>query len=897
MLPPRARRAFRLAARGEARVDEEVDDELRLHVELRVEQLVAAGWSREDAEAEARRRFGASWGDAVATLRQARHTREERLAMRERLDALMHDLRYALRGLRRAPRFTISALLTLALGLGATTVIYSIVDHVVLRPLAYRDVDRLVVVREVIEEMRDVYPTMPANASHYLEWRRACTVCESVGAARRLSVTLGGTGDPQRVGLARVSANLLPLLGVHPAQGRTFREEEEERGRDAVVILSDAFWRRQFGADPRILGRTITLGDREHTVVGVLPPRAGLPKGSELGWSNREQGEIDVYKPLALIPRERTTPGEYDYAAIARLKPGVSVEAARAHFDALQRGVAERAPQKITLRAQVTPLQAQVVGTAQRPLLLLLGAVGAVLLIVCVNLASLSLARDAGRHRESAVRVALGAGRGRLAGLAIAESLLLALAGGAVGLLLSYWGLQALVATAPASLPRVEDVRLDGRIFAAAGVIALLVGLSFGALPALRRSRAQPGAVLRSAGGRGATEGRAGARRRAGFIAAQVALSTILLVGTGLFLTSFVRVLRGDKGFAADRVLALDVAVPLAKYPDGAARTAVLERAMRELAAIPGVTASAITTAVPLEGDANVDLLSHENDARPAVERPTVSIRYVSPSYFGTVGTTVKRGRAFTDADRGTPVVLLSERAARALWPNEDAIGKRMVPGSNDPTAEVIGLVNDVRTASLEKEGAVTAYLPYWNRGPAEATMLLRSSLDPASLTASARGALRRVDPSVPVAKVRTMEQVVSAAVAVRRFQLALLALFAAMALVAASVGIYGVISQSLASRTREIGVRMSLGAAASDVHRLVLREGLAPVGVGLAIGVAASFAAARAASSLLFEVAPADPVTILVVAALLAAVGAVACLVPARRATSNDLVTMLRTE
>lgn len=896
MLPPRVRRAFRLAIRRANWTEADVDAELRLHVDLRVEQLVARGWERAEAEAEARGRFGPSWDAAVRQLHRSGHAREERLAMREQLDAISYDVRYALRSLRRARRFTAAAVLTLALGLGATTVIFSMVDHVVLRSLPYADASRLVVVREVIGEIAHVYPTIPANASHFLEWRRGCTACEELAAVKRLSVTLIGAGDPQRLGAARVSANLFALLGASPALGRAFREEEDQPGRDRVVMLSDAFWRRQFGADPSIIGRVITLGDVPYEVVGVLPPTFSLPTGDALGPLVGLPREIDLYKPLALTQREATTHGEFDYAVIARLRPGATATRTRAQLDAIASAIAQRAPNKMTLRSAVVPMQEQVIGAVRRPLLLLLCAVGAVLLIVCVNLANLVLARNAGRQRESAVRAALGAGRARLTRLALAESVVLAVAGGALGFLLARWGVRALVALAPATLPRIGEVRLDGRVFGVAALLTLVVGLAVGAVPAFRLSRVDPGETLKG-GGRTVTGGRAARRRRALFIAAQVGLSTVLLVATGLFLTSFVRVMRVDQGFQPARVLALDLALPRAAYASAERRSQFYDRALREVAALPSVATAAVTNAVPLEGESQVDVLSLERDPRPDTERPTANIRYVSPGYFGAVGTPVRRGRPFSEADRGRPVVVLSERAARALWPGEDPIGKRVVPGSNDPAAEVVGIAADVRTTSLEQEGSVMAYIPFWQQSPPEASLLVRTTGDPGAFTTAARAALRRVDPTVPVAKVRTMTQVVSAAVAARRFQLALLALFGLMALVTASIGIYGVISQSLASRTGEMGVRMALGARPGDVHRLVLREGLTPVALGLGVGIAGSLAVGRAIESLLFEVRPGDPLTIAGVSALLAVVAVVACAIPARRATAAGLATMLRLE
>ncbi len=816
--------------------------------------------------------------------------------MRERLESLMTDVKFAARGLRKAPRFTSAAVLTLAFGLGATTVIFSLVDHIVLRPLPYADVDRLVVIRESIAEMADAYPSFGANASHLLAWQQGFGGCEDAAALRKLPVTLTGDGDPRRLGGARVSSNFLPLLGVRPAIGRGFTANEDVPGSDRVVLLSDDFWRVQYGGDRSIVGRTILLNDTPHIVAGVLPRGFTLPPGDALGPLVGLPREIDVYKPLALTPREMTTPGEFDYVALARLRSGVQPAAVKSQLDAIVASIVARGSSGMTIRTSVTPLQEQVVGGARRPLLFLLGAVAAVLLIVCVNLASLSLARNIGRRREAAVRIALGAGRGRLTRLALAESTLLAIVGGALGFLLAYWGLGALVAAAPSSLPRIDEVALDGRIFAVGAIVAIVVGFVVGVYPALRLAGAHPAEALKS-GGRTATATRGATRRRGLFIASQIALSTLLLVGTGLFLRSFMRVLAVDRGFETERLLALDIALPRAKYSSSDTRARFHANAITELAALPGVTSAALTTALPLEGEAQTDMLSLENDPRPDAERPVGGIRLVSPGYFETMGTPVGRGREFEDGDRARAVVVLSERAASALFPGQDPIGKRMVPGSNDPVGEVIGIVADVRTSTLEKEGSVIAYVPYWSRGPAEASILVRTAGDPAAITSAARAVLRRLDPTVSVAKARTMEQVVSAAVAQRRFQVGLLLMFAVMALLTASIGIYGVIAQSLVGRMGELGVRMALGAPANRVQQLVMGEGMRPVALGLGAGIAASIALGRWIENLLFEVKAADPATLIGVTVILGAVALVACAIPARRATRTELVAMLRAE
>lgn len=827
LLRPRVRRAFRLALRRRAWTAADVDEELRLHVELRAAQLVARGWSPEDAEAAARRRFGPSWDEAVRTLHRSGHAREERLAMRERFDALWHDLRYAVRGLRRAPRFTFAAVLTLALGLGATTVIFSLVDHVVLRPLAYADPDRLVVVREEVGALRNVYPTLPANASHFLEWRRACTVCEGMAAITRAPVTLSTPDrDPARIGAARVSASLFPLLGVHIGLGRGFSTAEDRTGGAHAAVLSDGFWRRQFGADPSVVGRQIRLNDARYTVVGVLPASFELPTGNALGALAGLPDPLDLYVPLALSEHEMASHGEFDYVVLARLRPGATTDQARAQLDAVETRFAEREGGGATFQAVVTPMQAQVVGDVGRPMLLLLAAVGAVLLIVCVNVANLSLARNAARRRESAVRVALG----------------------------------------------------------------LLVGV----VPAARVSRTDPGEALK-VGGRTATGGPAAARRRALFVAAQVAFSAVLLMAAGLFLRSFVQVLHVDRGFSTEHVLAVDVALPRAAYPSDERRGQFYDQAMAAVGAVPGVTATATANALPLEGETFIDDVRRADAPVTSTETPQANRRFVSPGYFTALGTPLRRGRAFDTGDRTPPVAIPSERVARVLWPGNNALGRSVRIGADSSTAEVVGVAADVHTSTLEQEASLVVYSPLWEYPPRQGIVIVRTAGDPGAVAAAVRVVLRRLDPMVAVPKVRTMAEVVSAATAARRFQLGLLALFAMMALVTASVGIYGVIAQSLAERNGEISTRLALGARPTDVLRLVLGEGLAPVTLGLVVGVAGAVAVGHGIQHLLFEVRPSDPWTIAGVGLVLGLVAVAAYVILARRAAASDPAGVLR--
>jgi predicted permease len=873
---------------GWRRRQTQLDAEIRSHLEMAASDHAAHGDSAMDAAAAARREFG-----NVSLVKET--TRE--MWGWTALEQLTRDTRYAFRALRKSRGFALAAIATLGLGIGGSTTIFSVADHVALRPLPYTDARRLFVVHEIIQEMIGVYPRLPANASHFLEWQRNCGVCDGLTAFRTINLTLTGASDPEQIAAARVSASVFPLLGVHAGLGRLFTDDDDQVGHEHVVVLSDAFWRRAFGADSTVLGRTMTLNNSTSLVVGILPRDFSFPGTEALGAGPGAVSAPDLFVPLALTSHEKTTPGEFNYTVIGRLAAGATLAQARARFDALQAGISERigqADQKMTLRAALVPLQEEVVGSSGRALLLLVAAVGAMLLIVCVNLTNLLLARYAGRLRESAVRVALGARRGRLVRQALTESLVLAACGGAFGILLSRWGLAALLRFAPADLPRLHEIRLDGRVLAVAIALSLITGLIFGIVPAFRFGRVDPGDVLKG-GGRTTTGGQRAHRTREFLIASQVGLSALLLSATGLFLTSFVHVLHVDKGFTVERVLALDIGLPANGFGNTERRVAFFDEALQRLSGTRGVQSAAMTNTLPLEGEMQVDMLSRENDTRPEVQRPTANIRYVSPGYFATLGIPLRRGRSFAESDRGRPVVVLSERAARALWPNEDPIGKRMIPGSNDPLADVVGIVPDVRTSGLEHEASLIAYIPYWQNSPPTATLLVSTVADPVAVATTARAAIRATAPAVPVSRIRTMGQIMSSAVAQRRFQLLLLLLFAATALATASIGIYGIISHSLAQRRNELGIRMALGARPADVHRLVLMEGLTPATIGLVAGMILSVALGRAFSALLFEVRPGDPLTLAGVAALLTLVAALACYLPARRATRPGPALALR--
>ena len=810
------------------------------------------------------------------------------------MESLWNDLRYSVRALGRDRGFATVAILTLALGIGANTAIFSVVNSVVLRPLAYRNPDRLFSIHEVIPKVSNLYPELPVNPLHYLEWRKRCTSFEQVAELGIYGPNLTGMGQPEQLGGARVSANFLPMLGIQPQLGRGFLEEEDQPGHGDVVILTDSLWRRRFGADPSIVGKNITLEGHPHVVVGVLPAAFHFPNGHQLDRLMPLPDKTEIFRPLALDLKDTEMEGNFNYFAVGSLKPGVSRERALAELNVVQADIAKAFKDKTELKGELSPLQDHMVGPVRRGLLVLLGAVGAVLLIVCVNLANLSLVRGAGRSRESAIRAALGAGRSQLLGQPLVESLLLAVMGGALGVLLAFWAMNLLVKSAPVDLPRMDEVRIDGYALAFALAISTITGLLFGVMPALRLTRIAPQEVLKT-GGRSATEGVRGRRLRGLLVSAEVGLSAVLLIVAGLLISSFVRLMNVDKGFPVERLLTVDLNTNGARYEKDGARVEFYRRVLAGVQALPGVRSAGITNGMPLQGEIWVDVIWLPGDTRPMFERLAANSRFVNPDYFKTVGIPFRSGRPFQESDRDKKVVIVAQRTADQLWPGQNPLGKQLYRG-DEKLREVIGVVGDVRT-TLQQGPVATIYFPYEQQSINFVALMVRTAMDPRSVAAAVRSEIWKVDPEIPVQQMRTMEEVVSEAAAPRRFQMLLVLLFAASALLLASLGIYGVVSYTVAQRTSEIGVRVALGARAADVYRMVLRQGLAPVAFGLIAGVAGALALGRLLSSLLFEVSPADPLTIGAVIVALASVAAFACTVPALRATRVDPMSALRYE
>jgi predicted permease len=808
----------------------------------------------------------------------------------------MNDLRYALRALRRQPGFAATAVVTLALGIAATTAVFSVVYGVLLRPLPFPHSERLV--RVFAERSGGLWTVSPPD---FTDWRAQAASFEHLAAVNTdMSVALTGDGPATRRVAAAVTANFFATLGVPPALGRGFTEAHEVPGQDRAAVLSDALWRTQYGADPGVLGRFLRLDGAEYEVVGVMPPDFDVPAGTEL------------WLPLAFTVADLTTQRGAHYLDVyGRLRAGTTVEQADQEvWDIAARLGAAFPEANPDWRAAAVGLRTALVGDAQRPLYALLGAVGLVLLMSCVNVASLLLARAVSRDQEIAIRVALGVGRGRLVRAVLAESLVLALAGGVLGAGLATWGVDWLTRLAPPTLPRLEQVRVDPYVLAFTLAVSGLTGLIFGAAPSLQllRRREASGALALSE--RSGTAGRAAQRWRRGLVTVQIALAVTLLAGAGLLIRSFARLTATDPGFRPEGVLTFNLSLPEVGYEDPARAAAFAARVEEGFRALPGVSHVGMIFGLPLSGfgfsitPTALDgrrLTDEEQNAFPVY----FQLRFVTPGYFETMGITRLQGRTFTDLDRaGAPTVaVVNETAARHLFGTTDVIGRRvehgtrMGLGGDRVNGEIVGVVRDVKDVALSAAARPHVYFPHAQWPVDFLQPVLRTTGDPLALAELARRVVATVDPNVPVYQVRTISQLRNASTGRTRFLMLLLAVFAASALTLAAVGIYGVGAFAVAQRRRELGIRMALGARASDIVGLVLRQGAALAAGGAVLGLAGALLATRALRGLLFEVTPTDPPTLTAGTVTLVLVTLVASYAPARRAARVDPMEALRYE
>ncbi len=747
----------------------------------------------------------------------------------------LRDVKAAFRALVRDRAFSSVAIATLALGIAGTTIVFSLVNSIILRPLAYREPHRLVSIMEVVPELSAAYPRLPVNARHFDQWRTQCKSFDGMSLIDPESKVLGRAGEPLKTATARVSANFFTVLGAPLQLGRNFLNQEDRPRGSQVAIMTDSLWTGRFNRDPGILGKPIYLDGLPYTVIGILGPDFRPPVMDNSGMVSLAR-DTNVFMPAAFDLDKMGLDGEFNYQVVARLKPGVTVAQSQAELNVVTASIAKQLSGPMHLRAALTPLTEEVSGGARSGLIMLLGSVGAVLLIVCVNLANLSLARGVARNREFAIRTALGAGRWEIVRRTMTDSVLMSLIGGALGVALAWGGLQVLLHYAPIDLPRLGEVAMDGRVLSFAFALAALAGIIFGSLPAWQTSKADPQDALR-AGSHTITEGLSGVRTRDALVTLEVGLGVVLVTAAALLVVSFLRLLRVDKGFQAENVIAATVNLPEATYKEDKDRELFYRQLVAKLQGIPGVRSAAVVSQLPLAGETWVSMIIREGDKRPESQQITANYRFISPEYFRTMGIPMLRGRSFEEGDRSRNLTVISERVAKQIWPGEDPVGKRFGQGNPDePLFEIAGVVKDVR-AGMAADPPLTIYTPYWYRNRNSMTVVLRTAMEPGAMAPSIQSAIWSLNRDVAIADVRTMDRVVSDSVARRRFQMYLIAGFAVFALLLASLGIFGVVSWTVARRRNEMGVRMALGASSIDVLRIVLSQGMRPVAVGLAAG------------------------------------------------------------
>jgi putative ABC transport system permease protein len=806
------------------------------------------------------------------------------------MDKLLQDIRYALRAMRRTPGFTAVALLTLALGIGANAAIFSVINAVLLRPLPFPDPDRVLRVYSTFQGERGVLS--PRN---FLDVREQQKSFASLAAYYADGYTLSGAGDPERLDGATVSADFFGVLGVKPLVGRTFRPDEDVPGKNRVAVLGYDLWRRRFGGDRGIVGRAVTLEGVPYVVVGVMPA----------GFAYPEKREIWTPIPFDSSFTGQGSRGAYYISAIGRLAPGATPEHAAVEVAGIAGRLARAYPEaNANVGGTALPLAEALVGDIRGSLLVLLAAVGFVMLIACANLANLLLSRAAARQGEMAVRVALGAGRRRLIRQLLTESVALSLAGAALGLVLARWGAAFLVSMKPRGIPRLEGVGVDATVVAYTAGIAVLTGILFGLAPALQAARGQVATALRE-GGRSPSASRGSARMRGALVVAEMALAVMLLAGAGLLIRSFATLRAVNPGFRTDRALTFRIAVPESRYGRDAQIDGFYSRLLATTAALPGAAGVGAVSALPLSGTSfNFDFTVDGRPKPPPGASATLETRAITPGYLTVMGIPVLRGRGFTEADRAgaPPVVLISQSAARKFFAGEDPIGKRIVLGwTRTDTVHtggtVVGVVGDVKLSRLEDEAPPHIYLAHHQVPTQAMSVVLRGTGDPLSLAPAVRRTVAALDPDVPVTRLLSVSQLVSDSVSQRRFYMLLLTLFAALALALAGVGIFGVVSYTVVQRTREIGIRMALGAAPGRVLHEVVGRGVGLAGIGLGVGLVLSLGATRTLAGLLYGVGPQDPATLAATLAVLGGAALAASWIPARRATRVDPITALRAD
>ncbi|MEY2561366.1 MAG: hypothetical protein QOG51_1781, partial [Verrucomicrobiota bacterium] len=800
---------------------------------------------------------------------------------------MINDLRYALRQLLKAPSFTAVAILTLALGIGACRAIFSVVNTVLLRPLDYPQPDRIVIIRETNFPQ---FPEFSVSPPNYLDWEKQTKSYEYLAAYSGAGLNLTGEGEPQRLVGVKATAHYFDAYGVKPALGRMLLPEEDAPGKNHVVVLSYPFWQRVFGGTRDVVGKSIQLNGEPYTVVGVAPVGFGLTS------------KVDAWTPMAFKPEETKNDarGGHYINVVGRLRPGVTVAQARAELEVIAAQLAQQYPDSNKgWGIFLMPLQDYSVRDVKPVLYTLLGAVGCVLLIACANLANLLLARATARHREISIRAALGASRGRLVRQLLTESVVLSLCGGVAGLLLARWGLDALLALAPTSLPRVTEIHLDSGVLIFSLALSILTGLLFGIAPAWLAARADVNEALKQ-GSRGSTEGGARGRLRSALVVIEVTFALMLLGGAGLLARSFMQLAHVDPGFIPENATLLRLSLPQKKYAMPEQQNAFADALLDRVKALPGVQFAGITHSMPLVSDY---VLGFNIEGRPAIapsDLPSTNYYAVTPDYFRAMGIRLIRGRVFTAQDdaKAPRVAIINETMARQHFPNEDPIGKRInITNGPDTWREIVGIVADIKQYGVDKATSAQSYEPFAQVPFSSLNVVIRTNGSPAALLGALRPAVYAVDKDQPIGTIRPLEEIMADSLARQRFAMTLLTVFSLVALVIAAVGIYGVMAYNVVQRTGEFGIRMALGAQQGDVLRLVLAQGGKLIGIGLVIGLAATLAASRAMGSMLFNTSAQDPLTLSMITLLLGAVALIACLLPANRATKVNPIEALRAE
>ena len=805
------------------------------------------------------------------------------------LTSILWDLRYALRTLLRNPGFAIVSVLALALGIGANSAIFTVVNSVLLRPLRLQDPDRLIVVQE--RNLKAGFPQFPLSPGNYIDYRDHNHSFAGFTVLAQQGLNFFGGTEPERLQGARVTVDYFDVLGIKPALGRTFTAAEGKVGADHVAILSQALWIRRFAGDRNILGRTLKINQEIYTIVGVMPHGFEFPDSTE------------IWTPFTLKPEDWEERGGHFLSGIARLKPGATVETAGSDLNALAATAEKQFPDSnIGWDTTVETLQEAFVGHIRPAMLTLSAAVGFVLLIACVNLANLLLSRSASRRREMSVRASLGAGTARLVRQLLTESLLLAALGAIAGLAIAWGGIRFLITLGPDILPRADEIAIDGRVLAFTAAIAIVTGILFGLAPAIHLAKTDLSAASRDGGRSGALGFQRGFRRnrlRSVLVIGEMALALVLLAGAALLMRSFYQLRSTDPGFDAHGVLTFSVDLPGAKYKGDEKQFEFYNRALEKIRAIPGVESAGATDVFPLAGDDTV--LTFEQVGKPHApigKDPNASFRRVTPGYFKTLRIALRRGREFTEGDheKAPHVAVISETMARQFYANEDPIGQKIIVSGTKP-AEIVGIVSDVRDQALDTKARAAVYESELQNSDEQMAFALRTAGDPAALISSARRVIREIDPELPLDAVGTGDSFLIKSLSTPRFAMLLMAIFASLALALAMVGIYGVISYAVTQATQEIGIRMALGARQVDVLRLVFGYAGVLLAIGLAIGIPAALGAGRLLESQLFEVRASDPLTYLGVGAILLLTGLVACAIPAARAMRLDPLTALREE